>query len=141
MKTLPICRGCSKELVWKQPYKKGDRPLEKDGSKHDCKKWFESDNTRFAKNNKNDEYKGYRKLYEYERCPYCKGSNYGYCRKETKDLEIHVNAYHPNKEILYDDDFKMSGENMLKKDMLSAEEKSGALKTISDSWESDFQSF
>ena len=81
--------------------------MEKDGSKHDCKKWFESENTRFAKNNKDNGYKGYSKKYDYERCPYCKGSNYGYCRKGTDDMEIHVKAYHPNGEIMYDDDFKM----------------------------------
>ena len=132
---MPTCRGCDKELIWKQPYKKGDRPVEKDGSQHNCKKWFGSNNTRFAKNSGDEGWKGYKKLYEYERCLYCKGSNYGYCRKGTKDLETHVKAYHPNGEILHDSDFKMKADNKF------AEEKRSALKLISESWESSFQSF
>ena len=132
---MPTCKACDKPLVWKQPYKKGDRPMEKDGSKHDCKKWAESENTRFAKNNSNENWKGYVKKYEYERCLYCKGSNYGYCRKGTKDLETHMKAYHPSGKILHDSDFKMKVDNRF------AEEKRIALKVISNSWEDDFQSF
>ena len=121
---MPTCRACSKELVWKQPYKKGDRPTEKDGSKHDCKKWFGYEN-----NSSKENWKGHRKIYEFEHCLYCKGSNYGYCRKGTNDLDVHVKAYHPNKEILYDDDFKMK-EN----DNRFAEEKIEASKMVHDSW-------
>ena len=33
---MPSCRICNKLLIWKKPYKKGDRPVEKDGSIHDC---------------------------------------------------------------------------------------------------------
>ena len=33
---MPSCRICNKPLIWKKPYKKGDRPVEKDGSIHDC---------------------------------------------------------------------------------------------------------
>jgi len=33
---MPSCRICNKSLIWKKPYKKGDRPVEKDGSIHDC---------------------------------------------------------------------------------------------------------
>ena len=135
MRKLALCKACNKPLIWKQPYKKGDRPVEKDGSQHNCKKWFESDNTRFSKNNKDDNYKGYRKNYEYERCPYCKGSNYGYCRKGTKDLETHMKAYHPSGEILYDNDFKMHYSDKFPSD------NDKALKVISDSWENAFQSF
>ena len=35
---MPSCRICNKPLIWKQPYKKGDRPVEKDGSIHNCLK-------------------------------------------------------------------------------------------------------
>jgi len=35
---MPSCRTCNKPLIWKQPYKKGDRPVEKDGSIHNCSK-------------------------------------------------------------------------------------------------------
>jgi ssDNA-binding Zn-finger/Zn-ribbon topoisomerase 1 len=35
---MPSCRICNKPLIWKQPYKKGDRPVEKDGSIHNCSK-------------------------------------------------------------------------------------------------------
>ena len=123
MRILPTCRACSKELLWKQPYKKGDRPTEKDGSKHDCKKWLGNEN-----NSSKENWKGYKKIYEFERCPYCKGSNYGYCRKGTKDLETHVKAYHPNGEILHDSDFKMKVDNSF------VEERKEALKVIQDSW-------
>ena len=123
MRILPTCRGCSKELVWKQPYKKGDRPMEKDGSKHDCKKLFGNEN-----NGSKENWKGQGKKYEYEHCSYCKGSNYGYCRKGTKDLETHVKAYHPNGEILYDDDFKMKDSD---EDLQGRKE---ATKVIQDSW-------
>ena len=33
---MPSCRICNKPLIWKKPYKIGDRPMEKDGSIHDC---------------------------------------------------------------------------------------------------------
>ena len=33
---MPSCRICNKPLIWKKPYKKGDRPVENDGSIHDC---------------------------------------------------------------------------------------------------------
>ena len=33
---MPSCRICNKPLIWKKPYKKGDRPVEKDGSIHHC---------------------------------------------------------------------------------------------------------
>ena len=36
---MPSCRICNKPLIWKQPYKKGDRPVEKDGFTHNCSKW------------------------------------------------------------------------------------------------------
>ena len=35
---MPSCRICNKPLFWKQPYKQGDRPVEKDGSIHNCSK-------------------------------------------------------------------------------------------------------
>jgi len=35
---MPQCKKCRKELVWPQPYKKGDRPCEPDGKNtiHTC---------------------------------------------------------------------------------------------------------
>ncbi len=33
---MPSCRICNKPLIWKKPYKKGDRPVEEDGSIHNC---------------------------------------------------------------------------------------------------------
>ena len=123
MRKLALCKACNKPLIWKQPYKKGDRRVEKDGSKHDCKKWLGNEN-----NSSKENWKGYKKIYEFERCPHCKGSNYGYCRKGTKDLETHVKAYHPNGEILHDSDFKMKVDNSF------VEERKEALKVIQDSW-------
>ena len=35
---MPSCRICNKPLIWKKPYKKGDNPVEKDGSIHNCLK-------------------------------------------------------------------------------------------------------
>ena len=39
VRKLALCKACNKPLTWKQPYKKGDRPVEKDGSVHNCPKW------------------------------------------------------------------------------------------------------
>ena len=36
---MPSCRICNKLLIWKKPYKTGDRPVEEDGSIHNCSKW------------------------------------------------------------------------------------------------------
>jgi len=33
---LPKCNSCPAILTWKQPYKKGDRPVEKNGKPHNC---------------------------------------------------------------------------------------------------------
>ena len=98
MRKLALCKAFNKPLILKQPYKKGDRPVEKDGSTHNCPMW---------KGKNEEKLTSYGKKYGYERCPYCKGSNYGYCRKGTDDLKIHVRAYHPNGEIRYDKDFSM----------------------------------
>jgi len=40
---MPSCRICNKPLIWKKPYKKGDRPVEKDGSIHDCSRKKENE--------------------------------------------------------------------------------------------------
>jgi len=32
----PTCRDCGAKLVWAQPYKAGNPPIEADGSKHIC---------------------------------------------------------------------------------------------------------
>ena len=40
---MPSCRICDKPLIWKKPYKKGDRPVEKDGSIHDCSRKNENE--------------------------------------------------------------------------------------------------
>jgi len=42
-KRMPSCRICNKPLIWKKPYKKGDRPVEKDGSIHDCSRKKENE--------------------------------------------------------------------------------------------------
>jgi len=33
---MPECRKCKQELVWKQPYHKGDRPTNTNGKPHFC---------------------------------------------------------------------------------------------------------
>lgn len=33
---MPSCRQCKAELKWPQPYVKGARPVNQDGSNHDC---------------------------------------------------------------------------------------------------------
>ena len=33
---MPECKKCKSQLVWKQPYKKGDLPINPDGKKHFC---------------------------------------------------------------------------------------------------------
>ena len=35
---MPECRKCKQELVWKQPYHKGDRPIGINGKPHFCGK-------------------------------------------------------------------------------------------------------
>jgi hypothetical protein len=36
---LAKCKYCNIQLKWKQPYKKGDRPVELSGKQHDCPKY------------------------------------------------------------------------------------------------------
>lgn len=98
---MPSCKYCNKPLTWKQPYKKGDRPCENNGKPHNCPKYQPKGDSEFKSSGKYS----ILKKQEIERCPYCKGTNYGYCRKETDELENHIKSYHPNQEILYDDDF------------------------------------
>jgi len=33
----PQCRRCKQDLIWKQPYKKGDLPVNVNGSTHKCR--------------------------------------------------------------------------------------------------------
>jgi hypothetical protein len=99
---LPSCKFCNKPLLWKQPYKKGDRPVEKNGKPHNCPKYQPK-----GGDNDNKSYGKYKMatVNDIVRCPYCKGTNYGYCSKEDNELEYHIKSHHPNQEILYDDDF------------------------------------
>ena len=88
--------------MWKVPYKKGDRPVESNGKPHNCPKFKGGGNKSVQKT---IQYKIASKL-DYERCPYCKGTNGGYCRKNTTQMENHIKTFHPNGEILYDDDLE-----------------------------------
>jgi hypothetical protein len=87
-------------MIWKTPYKKGDRPVEVSGKPHNCPKYEGGGG---GKSN-NVQYKTLTK-YDYEKCPYCKGTNGGYCRKGTDEMEWHIYCCHPNGEIRYDDDY------------------------------------
>ena len=31
-----VCKGCKKTVMWKKPYNQGDKPVEIDGSIHNC---------------------------------------------------------------------------------------------------------
>ena len=56
-------------------------------------------------------------------CEYCRESNFGLCRSK-EDYELHVRAYHPNKEILTTLDYMFLH---------------GRLKGINlENWKSDF---
>lgn len=33
---MPSCKNCGAEIQWKQPYTQGDKPLNMDGTVHDC---------------------------------------------------------------------------------------------------------
>jgi len=33
---MPACRVCHKKLYWPNPYRKGSKPVEKDGTDHSC---------------------------------------------------------------------------------------------------------
>ena len=109
---MPSCKYCDKPLTWKQPYKKGDRPCEKNGKPHNCPKYQPKGDSEFKSSGK---YTIIKKQ-DIERCMYCKGTNYGYCRKDTDELKNHMESYHPNKEILYDDDFMAINKNKVSKD-------------------------
>lgn len=86
--------------MWKQPYTKGDRPVEVSGKPHNCPKYE-------GGSSKKQDFQKYKSLtkYDYEKCPYCKGTNGGYCRKGTDEMEWHIHCCHPNGEIRYDDDY------------------------------------
>mgnify|MGYP000863839984 CR=1 FL=1 len=112
---MPSCKFCNKPLVWTQPYKKGDRPCEKNGTPHNCPNYKPKrgcDDTqqysKWVKTTKDD----------WERCPHCKGTNYGYCRKGTDELEKHIKTFHPNGEVGYDDDFMAIDRNKPPKDFM-----------------------
>jgi hypothetical protein len=59
---MPECRKCKAELKWPQPYNKGDRPVNQDGTAHDCgsdpmkrkkKRFSYNTNSRFDFNEEN----------------------------------------------------------------------------------------
>ena len=33
---MPICRNCSQDIDWPKPYMKGNKPINKDGTSHNC---------------------------------------------------------------------------------------------------------
>ena len=69
---MPSCKFCNKPLVWKQPYKKGDRPCEKNGTPHNC--------PNYKPKSGGDDTQQYGKCVkttkdDWERCPHCKVTN------------------------------------------------------------------
>lgn len=36
MNILAICRNCSQEIAWPKPYRTGNKPINKDGTAHNC---------------------------------------------------------------------------------------------------------
>lgn len=90
--------------MWAQPYVAGNRPVEVSGKPHNCPKYEGGGGAKT-----NNSFQKYRTLtkYDYEKCPYCKGTNGGYCIKGTDEMEWHIKCCHPNGEIRYDDDYSM----------------------------------
>jgi len=103
---MPQCREkkCGEKLVWKTPYKKGDLPINPDGTKHTCR----YKTKRSWKTNK----------YDYIHCPLCP-EHYGWCLTDEASklhpemeqgdhpLQNHRKLWHPNDEKLTLDDFKV----------------------------------
>ena len=77
--TGPNCSVCKRKLAWKMPYKKGERPINQDGSIH-----YNSD--------------GSCKKRE-AHCKYCP-DNFGWFFSNAKMSE-HIRTYHPNGEKLF----------------------------------------
>lgn len=77
--------------MWKKPYKKGDRPVELDGRKHNCPKYKprEYDDTLEKRYTKED----------YEKCPLCPVGAFGWLFIHDNGAKNrHMKAIHPNGE-------------------------------------------
>lgn len=72
---MPSCRKCRKQLVWPQPYKKGDKPVEVGGNKHICPATYRSQSSV---------------------CNMCIG---GKVKGTIKEIRHHKRIYHPNNEV------------------------------------------
>lgn len=104
-----VCNRCGyKGLDWDQDFHKKTGKWKLGNHKRPDGKWC----------NKPSAVTMMRKKHEVELCPYCKESNFGLCNKDTDELELHIKAYHPNKEILTNLDYIMMhgklSENALK---------------------------
>jgi len=86
---MPVCNDikCRAVLTWKQPYKKGDRPVNPDGTMHYCK------------------HKNFRpvKRWENSHCKYCGGVFN--TNRDPESLNQHISTYHPNGEVITDYDW------------------------------------
>jgi len=106
--------GCDVLIKWKYPYTKGDKPLEHDGAKHNCKHYKGGGDWKGKSKYGGGKYYPPLTKDQLVRCPYCKGSNYGWCRKDIKgDLERHIEINHPNKEYKWDSDFVVDKTGMM----------------------------
>ena len=68
---MPTCRVCHKELHWPSPYRKGAKPVNKDGTDHSC-----SGVNLFS-------------------CKYCP---HGKVKGTAIEIDWHTKRYHPNNE-------------------------------------------
>ena len=92
---MPVCNDvkCRATLLWKKPYKKGDRPVNPDGTSHHCK------------------YKGFRpvKKWEHIHCKLCPAIIND--KRQEGSYNIHMKNYHPNGEYLTEWDMKTESSN------------------------------
>jgi len=68
---MPECRSCNAKLYWPQPYRKGSKPVNKDGTEHSC-----GGSNTFT-------------------CKYCPS---GKVKGTAREIEGHKKIYHPNGE-------------------------------------------
>jgi len=68
---MPECRSCDQKLYWPSPYRKGSKPVEKDGTAHFC-----GGSNTFT-------------------CKYCPSNK---VKGTAKEIDGHTKIYHPNGE-------------------------------------------
>lgn len=82
------CNKCQTTLKWKQPYRKGDRPINLNGTAHNCERSNPSQAIALGVSK-----------HDYKHCDFCPGECGWLDLNKPEEIAEHMRKFHPNEEV------------------------------------------